>query len=155
RSRRPQPGRDDKAIAAWNGLALAALAEAARRLPSDELLQAAPRLGDFLLAELSSDDGRLYRSWRDGRASIPAYLEDYADVAHGLIELHVATGDLRWLEEANRLARLAVDLFADEGRGGFFMTDRDAEQLVARKKDLDDNPVPSGNSMLAHVLLRL
>ena len=85
----------------------------------------------------------------------PAYLEDYADVAHGLIELHVATGDLRWLEEANRLARLAVELFADEQRGGFFMTAHDAEQLVARKKDLDDNPVPSGNSMLAHVLLRL
>ena len=72
-----------------------------------------------------------------------------------MIELHVATGDLRWLEEANRLARLAVELFADETRGGFYMTAHDAEQLVARKKDLDDNPVPSGNSMLAHVLLRL
>ena len=113
------------------------------------------RLGDFLLGELSGPDGRLFRTWRNGRASIPGYLEDYADVAHGLIELHVATGDLRWLEEANRLARLAVELFADETRGGFYMTAHDAEQLVARKKDLDDNPVPSGNSMLAHVLLRL
>jgi hypothetical protein len=155
RSRRPQPGRDDKAIAAWNGLALAALAETGRRLPSDRLLQAAERLGNFLLSGLSSPDGRLFRTWREGRASIPGYLEDYADVAHGLIELHVATGGLRWLEEANRLARLAVELFADEERGGFFMAARDAEQLVARKKDLDDNPVPSGNSMLAHVLLRL
>jgi uncharacterized protein len=155
RSRRPQPGRDDKAIAAWNGLALAALAEAGRRLPSDRVLHAAERLGNFLLSGLSSPDGRLFRTWREGRASIPGYLEDYADVAHGLIELHVATGGLRWLEEANRLARLAVELFADEERGGFFMAARDAEQLVARKKDLDDNPVPSGNSMLAHVLLRL
>jgi uncharacterized protein YyaL (SSP411 family) len=155
RSHRPQPERDDKAIAAWNGLALAALAEAGRRLASDEFAGAAVRLGDFLLDELSAQDGRLFRTWRSGRASIPAYLEDYADVAHGLIELHVATGDLRWLEEANRLARLAVELFADEARGGFFMTAHDAEQLVARKKDLDDNPVPSGNSMLAHVLLRL
>jgi uncharacterized protein len=155
RSRRPQPGRDDKAIAAWNGLALAALAEAGRRLASNTVLQAAERLGHFLLGELSSPDGRLYRTWRDGQASIPAYLEDYADVAHGLYELHVATGDLRWLEEANRLARLAVDLFADDIRGGFYMTARDAEELVARKKDLDDNPVPSGNSMLAFVLLRL
>jgi uncharacterized protein YyaL (SSP411 family) len=155
RSLRPQPGRDDKAIAAWNGLALAALAEAGRRLPSDRLLRAAVKLGEFLLGGLSTRDGRLYRTWRDGRASIPGYLEDYADVAHGLLELHVATGDLRWLEEANRLARLAVELFADEERGGFFMTAHDAEQLVARKKDLDDNPVPSGNSMLAHVLLRL
>jgi uncharacterized protein YyaL (SSP411 family) len=155
RSRRPQPGRDDKAIAAWNGLVLAALAEAGRRLPSDSLLRSAERLGAFLLGALSSPDGRLFRTWREGRASIPGYLEDYADVAHGLIELHVATGDLRWLEEANRLARLAVELFADEVRGGFFMTAHDAERLVARTKDLDDNPVPSGNSMLAHVLLRL
>ncbi len=155
RSRRPQPARDDKAIAAWNGLALAALAEAGRRLANDAVLQAATRLGNFLLTALSTVDGRLYRTWRDGRAGIPGYLEDYADVAHGLYELHVATGDLRWLEEAHRLARLAVDLFADEERGGFFMTASDAEQLVARKKDLDDNPVPSGNSMLAFVLLRL
>jgi uncharacterized protein YyaL (SSP411 family) len=155
RSKRPQPGRDDKAIAAWNGLALAALAEAGRRLASNTVLQAAERLGTFLLTELSSGDGRLFRTWRNGQAQIPGFLEDYADVAHGLIELHVATGELRWLEEANRLARLAVDLFSDERRGGFFMTARDAEELVARKKDLDDNPVPSGNSMLAHVLLRL
>ena len=95
-------------------------------------------------APLSSPDGRLFRTWRDGRASIPGYLEDYADVAHGLYELHVATGELRWLEESSRLARLAVELFADEERGGFFMTAHDAEQLVARKKDLDDNPVPVG-----------
>jgi uncharacterized protein YyaL (SSP411 family) len=156
RAKRPQPGRDDKAIAAWNGLALAALAEAGRRgWPSEDVLDAARKLGEFLLGPLSTPDGRLYRSWRDGRATIPGYLEDYADVAHGLYELHVATGELRWLEEANRLARLAVDLFADDEHGGFFMTARDAEELVARKKDLDDNPVPSGNSMLAFVLLRL
>jgi uncharacterized protein len=155
RSRRPQPARDDKAIAAWNGLALAALAEAGRRLPSTTVVEAAERLGNFLLGELSSPDGRLFRTWRKGQATIPGYLEDYADVAHGLYELHVATGDLRWLEESNRLARLAVELFADEERGGFFMTAHDAERLVARTKDLDDNPVPSGNSMLAFVLLRL
>ena len=155
RSRRPQPARDDKAIAAWNGLALAALAETGRRLASNTVLQAAERLGNFLLGELSSPDGRLFRTWRNGRASIPGYLEDYADVAHGLYELHVATGELRWLEESSRLVRLAVELFADDERGGFFMTAHDAERLVARTKDLDDNPVPSGNSMLAFVLLRL
>ena len=155
RATRPQPGRDDKAIAAWNGLALAALAETGRRFASNTVLLAAEELAKFLLSALSTPDGRLYRTWREGRASIPGYLEDYADVAHGLYELHVATGELRWLEEANRLARLAVDLFADDERGGFFMTAHDAEQLVARKKDLDDNPVPSGNSMLAFVLLRL
>jgi uncharacterized protein YyaL (SSP411 family) len=155
RATRPQPGRDDKAIAAWNGLTLAALAEAGRRLPSNTVLLAAEELAKFLLSALSTPEGRLYRTWREGHASIPGYLEDYADVAHGLYELHVATGELRWLEEAHRLARLAIELFADDERGGFFMTAVDAEQLVARKKDLDDSPVPSGNSMLAHVLLRL
>ncbi len=84
-----------------------------------------------------------------------AYLDDYANVAHGLLELHVATGELRWLEEANRLARLAVDLFADDERGGFYLADDVGEPLVARTKPLDDHPLPSGNSMLAHVLLRL
>src|SRR5207249_1900778 len=83
------------------------------------------------------------------------YLEDYADVANGLYELHAATGDLRWLEEARRLAGVAIDLFADEERGGFYLTPADGEQLVARKKDFDDHPTPSGNSMLADVLLRL
>ncbi len=155
RSSRPQPGRDDKAIAAWNGLTLAALAEAGRRFPSDRLVLGAERLAEFLLSGLSGADGRLFRTWREGRAGVAGYLEDYADVAHGLLELHAATGELRWLEESNRLARLAVELFADDEHGGFFMTAHDAEPLVVRTKDLDDNPVPSGNSMLAHVLLRL
>ena len=106
-------------------------------------------------APLSTPDGRLHRTWRDGVAKGTGYLEDYADVAYGLIELHVATGELRWLREAHRLARLAVDLFADDEDGGFFQAPRDGEQLVARKKELDDHPTPSGNAMLAYVLLRL
>jgi uncharacterized protein YyaL (SSP411 family) len=155
RERRPKPLRDDKAIAAWNGLALAALAEAGRRLDRADFVLAARELGEFLLGPLSDEDGRLYRSWRAGRARNPGYLEDYADVANGLYELHVATGEQRWLQEANRLARLAVELFADEERGGFFLSPADGEQLVARKKEFDDHPTPSGNSMLAFVLLRL
>ena len=83
------------------------------------------------------------------------YLDDYAHVAHGLLELHLATGDLRWLREARRLAGLAIELFADDEQGGFFLAPRDGERLVARTKELDDHPTPSGNSMLAHVLLRL
>jgi uncharacterized protein len=154
RERRPKPLRDDKAIAAWNGLALAALAEAGRRFERTDYLDAAQRLGEFLLGPLS-EDRRLRRTFRAGEAKGTGYLEDYADVAHGLLELHVATGDLRWLEEANRLARLAVDLFADDERGGFFLSPADGEELVARKKDLEDQPTPSGNSMLASVLLRL
>ena len=155
REQRPKPARDDKAIAAWNGLALAALAEAGRRLERDDYLDAARALAEFLLGPLSTEDGRLHRTFRAGQAKGTGYLEDYADVAHGLLELHVATGELRWLEEANRLARLAVELFADEERGGFYLSPSDGEELVARKKDLEDQPTPSGNSMLASVLLRL
>jgi uncharacterized protein YyaL (SSP411 family) len=155
RAQRPQPGLDDKAIASWNGLALAALAEAGRRLEREDWLGEAQALGDFLLGPLSDERGRLIRSVRDGRASGPGFLDDYANVAHGLYELHVATGELRWLEEARRLALLAIELFGDEEHGGFFLAPAEGEQLVARKKDLFDHPVPSGNSMLAYVLLRL
>jgi uncharacterized protein YyaL (SSP411 family) len=149
RARRPQPALDDKVIASWNGLALAALAEGARRLASNRLLQAAVELGELLAAD------PLWRTLRDGRTKYPAYLDDYANVAHGLYELHVATGDLRWLRESRRVALAAVELFGDPERGGFFLTPADGEQLVARQKAFDDNPTPSGSSMLAFVLLRL
>ena len=152
---RPQPLRDDKAIASWNGLALAALAEAGYRLERKDWLEAAREVAAFVLGPLSAPDGRLLRSWRDGRTSGAAYLDDYANVANGLLELHVATGESRWLDEARRLALLAVELFADEENGGFFLSPADGDGLVVRTKDLDDNPSPSGNSMLAWVLLRL
>jgi uncharacterized protein len=148
REQRPKPLRDDKAIASWNGLLLAALAQAGRIGPASDLAH-------FLLGPLSTPDGRLHRTWRDGVAKGTGYLEDYADVAYGLMELHVASGDPQWLLEAHRLATLAVDLFADDDAGGFFQSPRDGEQLVARKKELDDHPTPSGNAMLAYVLLRL
>ncbi|HEX4525828.1 MAG TPA: thioredoxin domain-containing protein [Gaiellaceae bacterium] len=148
REQRPKPLRDDKAIASWNGLLLAALAQAGR-------IEAATGLALFLLGALSTADGRLHRTWRDGVAKGTGYLEDYADVAYGLMELHVASGEPRWLIESHRLATLAVDLFADDEAGGFFQTARDGEQLVARKKELDDHPTPGGNAMLSYVLLRL
>jgi uncharacterized protein YyaL (SSP411 family) len=148
RSERPQPLRDDKAIASWNGLMLAALAQGER-------VEAATRLAEFLLGPLSTPDGRLHRTWRDGVAKGTGYLEDYADVAYGLMELHVATADPRWLLEAHRLATLAVEHFRDDEAGGFFQAPSDGETLVARKKEIDDHPTPSGNAMLAYVLLRL
>ena len=147
REQRPKPARDDKAIASWNGLMLAALAQAGRVEP-------ATALAEFLLGPLSGDNGRLHRTWRAGVAKGTGYLEDYADVAYGLQELHVATGNPRWLRESHRLATTAVELFGDED-GGFFQSPSDGEQLVARKKELDDHPTPSGNAMLAYVLLRL
>ncbi len=155
RDARPQPGLDDKVLASWNGLALAALAEGARRFERDDWLAAARGVGDFLLGSLSGEDGRLFRSWREGKVSGEGFLDDYANVAHGLLELHVATGELRWLVEARRLALLAVERFGDPENGGFFLAPTGGEELVARTKDLDDNPIPSGNSMLSHVLLRL
>ena len=155
RAERPQPLRDDKAIASWNGLALAALAEAGRRLDREDWLESAERLGEFLLGPLRGDDGRVLRSVRDGRVSGAGFLDDHANVAHGLLELHVATGDVSWLHDAHRIATLAVELFADDERGGFFLAPHDGEQLAARAKDVDDDPLPSGNSMLASVLIRL
>jgi uncharacterized protein len=155
REQRPQPFRDDKALASWNGLALAAVAEAGYRLERPDWLDAARRLGSFVLGPLSADDGRLYRSTRDGRTSGFGFLDDYANVAHGLIELHAATGEVDWLLEAHRLALLAVELFADDEHGGFFLSPADGDTRVPRTKDLQDSPVPSGNSMLAYVLLRL
>jgi hypothetical protein len=149
RDRRPQPALDDKVIASWNGLALAALAEGARRLERADLLAAAVELGTLLAAD------PLWRTLRNGETKYPAFLDDYANVAHGLYELHLATGELRWLHEARRLALTAVERFGDPQRGGFFLTPVDGEQLVARQKALDDNPTPAGSSMLAFVLLRL
>ena len=149
RARRLQPALDDKVIASWNGLALAALAEGARRLDRADLLAAAVELGDLLSAE------PLWRTLRGGHARYPAFLDDHANIAHGLCELHVATGDLRWLRESRRAAIAAVEGFGDPGRGGFFLAPGDGERLVARQKAFDDNPTPAGSSMLAFVLLRL
>ena len=151
RSERPQPLRDDKVVTAWNGLALAAFAEAARQLDRADYLEVAVELARFLGEGMTGEGGRLFRTYRDGAAKIEGYLEDYADVANGLIELHWSTGDLRWLEQAHSLAGLA-DAFADDERGGYFV---DRHGLVARRKEFDDHPTPSGNSMIAFVLLRL
>jgi hypothetical protein len=118
-------------------------------------VDAAVGVAEFLLALLSDDRGRLLRSFRAGKAQIAAYLEDYANVANGLLELSWATGDLRWLEESRRLTGLMVDLFADETRGGFFVDAPEGDGLVARRKEFDDHPTPAGNSMAAFVLLRL
>ena len=144
REQRPKPLRDDKAIASWNGLALAALAEAGRRLGRPDWIEAARRLGDFLLGPLSGADGRLRRSFRDGRTSGEGYLDDYANVAHGLLELHVATGELRWLREANRLARLAVELFADDGARGLFSLARRRRAAGRADEGARRPPAPVG-----------
>ena len=160
RAARPQPARDDKALAAWNGLAIAALADAAVAFaPTDDDLatryrDAAARAAATIVDGLVGQHGRLGRSWKDGRASGSGILEDHADLADGLLALYVATFDERWFTTARTLMDRVLARFADPA-GGWFDTGDDHEQLVARPKDVQDNAVPSGNAMAAGVLLRL
>jgi uncharacterized protein YyaL (SSP411 family) len=155
RGHRPQPGLDDKALASWNGMALAALAEGARVLERPDLLEAAVACAEFLLGPLSRPDGSLWRTHRDGRSSIPGFLDDHAQVAEGLWQLHRATLDPRWLSEARRLALLADARYADPDGPGWCDTAAEGETLVARPRTLDDAPTPSGASTLAGLLVRV
>jgi hypothetical protein len=154
RERRAQPARDDKALAAWNGLALAAFADAARILGRDEDREAAVRIAEGLTGCLRAPDGRFYRSWKDGRATLNGYLEDQASAADGLLALYDATFDERWFVAVRELADLVLARFPDPA-GGFFDTSDDHEPLLYRPKQLEDNATPSGNAAMAAVLLRL
>ncbi|MEO7118021.1 MAG: thioredoxin domain-containing protein, partial [Candidatus Limnocylindrales bacterium] len=151
---RPQPGRDGKVLAAWNGLMVGAFAEAGRVLAEPRFTAIATEVADFLLARLRGPDGRLGRSWKDDRVTGTAILEDYADLADGLLTLYEATFDERWFTAARALMDVILERFTDPV-GGFFDTADDAEVLISRPKDLQDNALPSGNAMAACVLLRL
>ncbi|HET7234915.1 MAG TPA: thioredoxin domain-containing protein [Actinomycetota bacterium] len=155
RQGRVHPATDDKILAAWNGMAIAALAEAGRALGEPAYVDAAVRAADFVLTHLRDDSGRLLRSWRNGRAGRPGFADDHALMADACLVLYETTFELRWFEQARALADELVRLFHDAERGGFFQTGSDAEALVVRPKDLDDNAVPSGNSAAADVLQRL
>ncbi len=152
RSRRPQPGRDDKVLVSWNALTLRAFAEAAMYLRRPDYLQIARDNARFLLSELYRD-GRLLRSWREGQARHDAYLEDYAALIIGLISLYQADMDPAWFQAALKLANEILAGFSDPA-GGFFDT-RDNTQLVLRPKETQDNATPSGNAMAAYALLLL
>jgi uncharacterized protein len=157
RVQRPQPARDDKALAAWNGLAIGALADAARLLPEPAAARyraAATDAAAAILAGLRRSDGRLGRSWKDGRSTGEGVLEDYADLADGLLALYGATFDERWFVAASELADTILDHFVDPN-GGFFDTADDHESLVTRPKDPQDNATPAGGSMATLVLLRV
>jgi hypothetical protein len=151
---RVHPATDDKVLAAWNGLAVAALAEAGRVLPEPVLVEAATACAEFVLGTMRAPDGRLSRAWREGRLGGPGYLDDYACMAEACLTLYETTFEPRWLREAVALADGILELFADP-RGGFFQTGSDAERLVVRPKELFDNAVPAGSSVAADVLLRL
>jgi hypothetical protein len=154
REKRVHPGLDDKVLASWNGLTLAALAEAASALARPDYLAAAVRNAEFLTSAMVRD-GRLLRSWRDGQARITAYLEDHAMVGAGLLALYEATFDRRWLDESRRLAEETLRLFWNAERETFFDTGHDQESLVVRPRNIFDNAVPSGTSVTIEWLLKL
>jgi uncharacterized protein YyaL (SSP411 family) len=154
RAARPQPGRDDKALAAWNGLTIAAFAEAGRLLGEPRYTAAAAGAAEAITGGLLADDGTLRRSWKDGRAVGAGVLEDYAHLAEGLLALYETTFDERWFTIARGLIDTVLARFRDP-TGGFFDTAVDHEQLITRPKDPQDNAMPSGGAMTATVLLRL
>ena len=154
RRRREHPLRDEKILVAWNALVARALAEAGAVLERDDYLAAARENADFLLENLRHE-GRLRRSFKDGEARIPAFLEDYAGLGNALLTLYECTLEARWLQEARALGRHVVDLFWDEEEGIFFDAARDGEELVVRPRDIMDNATPSGNSLALELLLRL
>jgi hypothetical protein len=154
RERRIKPARDEKVLTAWNGLMLAGFSEAAAILDRADYLSVAKRNARFVLDNLHRD-GLLLRTYKDGRAKLNGYLEDYSFFADGLIALYQSTGELSWLEEARTLTERMMEEFWDNEEGGFFYTGKSHEELIVRSKDYFDNATPSGNSVAAEVLLHL
>ena len=155
RAKRVWPGLDDKRLTAWNALTIAALAEAGAVLGRDDYLEAARACADFTWSELRDDEGALLRTYKDGRAHLKAYLEDHAFLLEALLTLYEASFETVWFERARELADTLLARFADGERGGFFSTADDHESLIARRKEIGDHPIPSGNSAAAFGLLRL
>jgi uncharacterized protein YyaL (SSP411 family) len=178
RERRVRPGLDDKRLTAWNALAISALAEVGAHLsglpadapvatpgdsgatsgpsaPGAHYLDAAVACALFVLRDLRDGDGRLLRTYSNGEAKLPAYLEDHAFLLEALIALFEATCEERWLAHARELADETVARFGDDENGGFFSTAADGEALIARRKELEDSPIPAGGSSAALGLLRL
>ncbi len=150
RGQRTRPGLDDKRLTSWNALMITALAEA-----GDAFVDRAVACTEFVLRELRTPQGGLLRTYSKGEAKIDAYLEDYAFLLEALIALFEATCDERWLTEATTLADQLIERFSDPEHGGFFSTAADSEQLIARRKELEDSPIPAGGSSAAMGLLRL
>jgi uncharacterized protein YyaL (SSP411 family) len=149
---RVRPGLDYKVVASWNGLAIRAFAEAGQTLDRPDFIDDARRAARFLLERMRRPDGRLYRSWSEGSASVEGFLEDHASLAVGLFTLYAVTGEVEWFDAAQALTTLLPEWFTDP-EGGFYSTARDAEALIKRPKDQMDNPLPSGNSLAAEALL--
>ena len=154
RNKRIRPGLDDKVIVSWNGLMICAMARAAAVFENEKWESAAIGAAEFVFSNVRREDGRLLHTWRHGKATIDAYLDDYGAMLCAMVELYRLTFDDRWIVEAKTLANLIVDHFGDE-HAGFFFTADDAEKLIARRKPWHDNSVPSGNALAACGLLEL
>jgi hypothetical protein len=154
RAKRKRPLTDTKILTGWNGMMIRGLADAGRVLKNEQYLDAAKAAATFVLANLRRD-GRLLRTHTAGEARLNAYLEDYVLLADGLIALHQATGDANWLNEAESVTAKQIELFADEKNGGFFYTSSDHEELIAKRKDAFDGPIPAGNAVAARSLVYL
>jgi len=154
REKRVRPGRDDKTLAAWNGLMLTAFAEAANILGRDDYRQVASRNAEFIKTRMLKE-GRLLRTYKADQAKLNGYLEDYAYVIEGLLAVYEATFELKFFSLARELADHMIAEFWDESDGGFFFTSSDHEELITRTKDYFDNATPSGNSVAAVALLKL
>ncbi len=155
REQRVRPGLDDKRITSWNALMIAALAEAGAALGRDDFLDAADGCADFLLATMRDERGHLLRTYNRGRAHLNAYLEDHAYLLEALIALYAARFDPARLHAAERIAEQLLERFGDPDGDGFFTTASDHERLIARRKEVEDHPIPSGNSSAARGLLQL
>ncbi|MSO41805.1 MAG: thioredoxin domain-containing protein [Solirubrobacterales bacterium] len=156
RDRRVPPGLDDKRLCSWNALMISALADAGAVLGREDYLDAAHGCARFIWESMRDDEGRLLRTWKDGRGRIVAYLEDHAFLLEALLDLYQAGFEQRWFDAARELADTMIARFGDDERGGFFTTAHDqGEELIVRRKDLGDHPIPAGNSAAALGLLRL
>jgi uncharacterized protein YyaL (SSP411 family) len=155
REGRVRPGRDEKQLAAWNGMALRAVATGALVLGHDRYLEATRRVAGFIRMALLRDDGRLWRTSRDGMAHTPGFCEDYANLADGLLESYAATGDDADLQLATSLMDRAVAEFWDPESGTFYDTGPEHDLAVTRPRSLIDGATPAANSVAADVLLRL
>jgi uncharacterized protein len=155
REKRIHPLKDDKVLTSWNGLMIAALAMGHRALRDPLYARAASRAADFILDRLRDGSGRLHRRYRQGEVAHPGYLEDYAFLVWGLLELYASTFEVRYLEEAVKLNETMLALFWDETEGGLFFTPADGENLIVRDKQIYDGAMPSGNSVAALNLVRL
>jgi hypothetical protein len=154
RSGRVRPGLDDKILASWNGLLLKGLTDAYRALGDENIRRAAIGIGDFIRTRMSQE-GRLFHSYKEGKATIIAFLEDYAAVTDGYLGLYQITFEEQWLREAQTLCDYALDHFFDPQDEFFYFTDAKGESLIARKKEILDNVIPASNSMMAHTLYKL